>query len=114
MKKKSPSPLFPVFALLVCALAIAGCRSPQSLCQEYVDTMNDMFGRCMIPLEFFVVHPTSGERGCHIVQRIPDPDPIVNECMPWANAIDTPEECAEVDPSSLPAFCSARSFQVVE
>lgn len=111
----SPRPYFPVVATIACALAIAGCaRTPQSLCQEYVDSINAMFSRCEIALEFDVVHPTSGERGCHLVQRIPDPSPIVDECIPWANSIDTFEECADVDPAAFPSFCSARAFQIVE
>lgn len=102
-------------ATMFCALALAGCpRTPQSLCQEYVDAMNAMFDRCGIVGGFVVVHPTTGEEGCHIVQQVSDPDPIVDQCLPWANEIDTADECATVDPASLPTFCSARVFEVVD
>ena len=107
--------LVPAVAMMFCALTLAGCpRTPQSLCQEYVDAMNAMFDRCGIVGGFVVVHPRTGEQGCHIVQQVRDPDPIVDECIPWANEIDTEDECAMVDPSMLPSFCSASVFEIVE
>ncbi|MDQ3033176.1 MAG: hypothetical protein M3Y87_12225 [Myxococcota bacterium] len=107
-------PLLPAVALLSCALAVSGCRTPQSLCQEYVDEINAMLVRCSIPIEYGVVHPSTGERGCHIVQQVSDPRQIVDQCIPWAQSIDTAEECAAVDVSMLPPFCRATLFEIVE
>lgn len=105
----------PFLTTIAFVLALSGCRTPQSLCQEYVDSINAMFERCGLFVEFIVVHPRTGEQGCHIVQQIPNPDPIVDGCIPWANAIEAGSpECADVDPNSLPTFCSARAFEIVE
>ncbi|UJR86633.1 hypothetical protein [Sandaracinus amylolyticus] len=112
MKRLQPFAPFLLFA--ACALSQAGCvRTPQSICQEYVDAINAMFERCNVPFEFFVARP-DGTRGCGAVQRVTDAHPILDECIPWADTV----ECSEVDPaapaSSFPASCSARVFQFVE
>ncbi|AKF09921.1 hypothetical protein DB32_007070 [Sandaracinus amylolyticus] len=88
-------------------------RTPQSICQEYVDAINAMFERCDIRFEFDVVRP-DGRRGCGGVQRVTDAHPILDECIPWAESV----ECTAVNPadpsSSFPSSCSSRVFQYVE
>lgn len=103
------SPLVPVGLLLACSLALAGCpRTPQSLCQETLDALNDMAVRCG-RLGYIVVRPSDGETGCDTVQRVTRPEELVNECIPWAEAV----ACENI-PDTLPAFCSFSHFQYVE
>lgn len=109
-------PLFPVVVLLFCALAAPGCiRTPQSLCQEYVDAIDAMWERCGVALRLVITRPSDGAEGCGTVQQIPDPHPITDVCIPWANEIDTPDECLPIQnmPGWLIPECDAGSFQYV-
>lgn len=103
------SPILPVASLVVCALALAGCpRTPQSLCQETIDALNDMAFRCGRP-GYVIVRPSDGETGCDTVQRVTRPDELVDQCIPWAEAV----ACDDI-PDELPAFCAFSHFQYVE
>lgn len=91
------------------SLALGACiRTPQSLCQETLDALNEMAERCGRP-GYEIVRPSDGATGCGAVQRVTRPDELVEQCIPWTQAV----ACEDV-PESLPAFCASSHFQYVE
>ena len=71
-------------------MSLAGCSTPESICNDLKVAVNKMFDRCSIDARFMLVDEDGDERSCSEVTQIDDPNPILCECIPWTEEV----ECA--------------------
>lgn len=130
------SPRKPVGARLALAMLASGgalllgsCRTPQSLCDEWLNEMAETGITLGVPFDdveperFFgpidPMNPT--RRGCGIVSTVSDTNEIVNECFPILREIratypdlDSAYQPFVVDfPDNLPDSCSVGHFEII-
>jgi len=99
-----------VLVVALGASGLAACRTPRTVCEDYVTAIRRMFDRCA-PGWTFDIRWTDGVVGCENVQSVSDPGIIYNQCIPWADQVS----CADINPtdpgSSLDPSCSAGVFR---
>lgn len=114
--------------VVLVALSVCGCRSPQSLCTEYANAVTNAGQACTGNSEYVYSGPSDRtnprRRGCSRVASVRDPASIVNDCIPFLN--DLADRCAAglplgedaeyvaEYPDRLPQFCQEGTFQFAE
>ncbi len=112
--------------VLPVVLALSACRTPQTLCDELTNTINNTGDACGLGSEWELRDPMNPlRRGCGIVSAVSQPDELINDCIPFLN--DVADQCGAgggiggVDPEyqdylmdypdNLPSFCSTGHFE---
>lgn len=101
-------------------LLLGACRSPQSLCQEYMDHVNVAYDACGVAGEAVIVDPRDPERsGCGIVSGVSNPDEIVSRCIPFLERVASGEVACDDErfaefPENAPYYCDPSHFTIFE
>ncbi len=111
------------FAALLVTLSLAaaaiggatGCRSPQSLCNEYFDERNQFEDRCGLPIterELVCQEGNETNCGCGAVAVAQDPQEVVERCFSYFrdyDCIEDPRGTLVDYPMNLPVACDVSS-----
>ncbi len=102
-----------LLASLLVVSGAAGCRTPQSLCNEYFDERNAFEDACGLPLadrDRWCRDEAGLDCGCGVVAEANNPDEIVQDCFRFfRQQSDTCDSPALVDyPAHLPSICDPR------
>lgn len=103
-----------LFACALLALFVSGCRTPQSLCNEYFDERNAFEDACELPFtDRALVCQDDDETtcGCGAVSSVQNPNDIVQDCFRFfrnqSESCDSPR--LQEYPEHLPEACNVTS-----
>ncbi len=89
------APLSVLVALL--AVFASSCNTPQSICYDMVEALDDLLARCGSSERIMLVLATGEPATCEDVNQVEDPDQLLNECIPWAQEATCDELAATSD-----------------
>ncbi|MBX7196429.1 MAG: hypothetical protein K1X94_30530 [Sandaracinaceae bacterium] len=96
------------------ALLGSGCRTPQSLCNEYFDERNNFEDACGLPItdrELVCQMDDETTCGCGAISTVENPQDIVQDCFRFFhNQSSTCDSPRLVDyPENLPEACNIQT-----
>jgi hypothetical protein len=104
-----------LLALVGAAGGSLGCRTPQSLCNEYYDERNAFEDRCGLPItdrELICQEGNETNCGCGAVSVVRDPQDVVQRCFDYYrnyDCISDPRGTLVDYPMNQPVACDPTS-----